>query len=65
MDLQLWARVWWTALLVLIALSGAGLAVAAGRPRNPAQRPELTLETIRGDIGAAIAPVDELSGDSE
>ena len=51
MDLQLWARVWWTALLVLIALSGAGLAVAAGRPHSPVQRPALTFETIRGDLG--------------
>jgi len=65
MDPQLRARLWWTALLVLIALSGAGLAVAAGRPRNPVRRPELTFETISGDIGAAIAAVDELSGDSE
>jgi hypothetical protein len=36
-------RLWWTALLVLIALSGAGLAVAADRPHGPA-RPELFFE---------------------
>lgn len=35
-------RMWSTALLVLIALGAAGLAVAADRPQNPAQRPELT-----------------------
>lgn len=35
-------RLWWTTLLVLIALGGAGLAVAADRPQNPVQRPELT-----------------------
>ena len=35
-------HLWWTALLVLTALGGAGLAVAADRPGNPVQRPELT-----------------------
>ncbi len=35
-------RMWWTALLVLISLGGAGLAVAADRQQNPAQRPEVT-----------------------
>jgi hypothetical protein len=35
-------RLWWTTLLVLIALGGAGLAVAADRPQNPIQRPEVT-----------------------
>lgn len=33
---------WWTTLLVLMALGGAGLAVAADRPQNPLQRPEIT-----------------------
>ena len=31
-----------TGLLALVALGGAGLAVAADRPQNPGQRPELT-----------------------
>jgi hypothetical protein len=39
---RLQLRLWWTALLVLCALGGAGLAVAADRPQNPVQRPELT-----------------------
>lgn len=40
-------RLWWTALLVLIALGGAGLAAAADRPQNPLQRPELTWRADR------------------
>jgi hypothetical protein len=40
-------RMWWTTLLVLIALGGAGLAVAADRPQNPLQRPELTWRADR------------------
>ena len=35
-------HLWWTMVLVLVALGGAGLAVAADRPGNPVQRPELT-----------------------
>jgi hypothetical protein len=35
-------HLWWTALLALVALGGAGLAVAADRQGNPVQRPELT-----------------------
>jgi hypothetical protein len=35
-------HLWWTLVLVLAALGGAGLAVAADRPGNPVQRPELT-----------------------
>ena len=35
-------RLWWTTLLVLIALGGAGLAAAADRPQNSLHRPELT-----------------------
>lgn len=33
---------WWTTLLVLIALGGAGLAVESDRPHNPLSRPEIT-----------------------
>jgi hypothetical protein len=40
---------WWTVALVLIALGGAGLAVAADRPGNPVARPELT---YRADAAA-------------
>src|SRR5437870_3159105 len=35
-------HLWWTLVLVLAALGGAGLAVAADRPGNPVARPELT-----------------------
>ena len=35
-------HLWWTMVLVLVGLGGAGLAVAADRPGNPVQRPELT-----------------------
>jgi hypothetical protein len=45
--------------LVLTALGGAGLAVAADRPGNPVQRPELT---YRAD-GAAQPWIDHLAGD--
>ena len=40
-------RLWWTTVLVLVALGGAGLAVAADRPHNPLQRPELTWRADR------------------
>ncbi|CAN5779668.1 hypothetical protein BH24CHL5_BH24CHL5_12000 [soil metagenome] len=36
-------RIVWTTLFVLVALGGAGLAVAADRPHNPVHRPELTV----------------------
>src|SRR3990170_4940186 len=41
------ARLSATAVLVLIALGSAGLVVAADRPHNPAQRPELTWHADR------------------
>jgi hypothetical protein len=40
--LTLRLHLWWTMVLVVAALGGAGLAVAADRPGNPLQRPELT-----------------------
>jgi hypothetical protein len=43
-------RVWYSGLLVIAAIGGAGLAVAADRPQNPVQRPELTW---RADVAAA------------
>ena len=52
-------HLWWTMVLVLAALGGAGLAVAADRPGNPVQRPELT---YRADQ-AAQPWVDHLAGD--
>lgn len=52
-------HLWWTMVLVLAALGGAGLAVAADRPGNPVQRPELT---YRAD-NAAQPWVDHLAGD--
>ncbi|HUP83391.1 MAG TPA: hypothetical protein VM284_04280 [Candidatus Limnocylindria bacterium] len=52
-------HLWWTMVLVLAALGGAGLAVAADRPGNPVQRPELT---YRADQ-AAQPWVDHLFGD--
>ena len=52
-------HLWWTMVLVLAALGGAGLAVAADRPGNPVQRPELT---YRAD--AAAQPwIDDLAAD--
>lgn len=42
-------HLWWTMVLVLTALGGAGLAVAVDRPGNPVQRPELT---YRADLAA-------------
>ena len=54
-------HLWWTTVLVLAALGGAGLAVAADRPGNPVQRPELT---YRADL-AAQPWVDHLRGDLE
>ncbi|MEP7360862.1 MAG: hypothetical protein ABI744_04710 [Chloroflexota bacterium] len=42
-------QLWWTLVLVLAALGGAGLAVGADRPGNPVQRPELT---YRADTAA-------------
>ncbi|MEA2676100.1 MAG: hypothetical protein QOJ81_241 [Chloroflexota bacterium] len=52
-------HLWWTMVLVLASLGGAGLAVAADRPGNPVQRPELT---YRADM-AAQPWVDHLFGD--
>lgn len=42
-------HLWWTLAFVVIALAGAGLAVAADRPGNPVARPELT---YRADAAA-------------
>lgn len=52
-------HLWWTMVLVLTALGGAGLAVAADRPGNPVQRPELT---YRADSDAQ-SWIDHLAGD--
>ena len=52
-------HLWWTMVLVLTALGGAGLAVAADRPGNPVQRPELT---YRSDT-AAQPWIDHLAQD--
>jgi hypothetical protein len=54
-------RLWWTALLVLIALGGAGLAVAADRPQSPLQRPELTWRADRAAQPWIQALADELT----
>ena len=54
-------RLWWTVALALVALGGAGLAVAADRPANPLERPELT---YRADL-AAQPWADHLAGDLE
>ena len=61
MDPQLRARLTWTALLVLIALSGAGLAVAADRPYNPQQRPELTYRADHEAMPLMQSLADDLS----
>ena len=61
MDPQLRTRLWWTALLVLIALSGAGLAVAADRPHNPLQRPELTYRADNEALPLMQSLADDLS----
>ena len=56
---------WRGALLVLIALGGAGLAVAVDRPQNSAQRPELSWRADQQaapwieQLSAALEPVDE------
>jgi hypothetical protein len=52
-------HLWWTMVLVLAALGGAGLAVAADRPGNPVQRPELT---YRADT-AAQPWIDHMAAD--
>jgi hypothetical protein len=52
-------HLWWTMVLVFAALGGAGLAVAADRPGNPVQRPELT---YRAD-NAAQPWIDRLAQD--
>jgi hypothetical protein len=52
-------QLWWTMVLVLTAVGGAGLAVAADRPANPVQRPELS---YRADQ-AAQPWADRLAGD--
>ncbi|MEX2547051.1 MAG: hypothetical protein WD830_04595, partial [Chloroflexota bacterium] len=54
-------RLWWTTLLVLIALGGAGLAVAADRPQNPLQRPELTWRADRNAQPWISALAEELA----
>ncbi len=61
MDPQLRTRLWWTALLVLIALSGAGLAVAADRPHDPQQRPELTYRADQQALPWMQSLADELT----
>jgi hypothetical protein len=52
---------WWTALLVLTALGGAGLAVAADRPQNSDQRPEVTWRADQ----RAFAWIDALAADEQ
>jgi len=54
-------RLWWTALLVLIALGGAGLSAVADRPQNALQRPELTWRTDRNARPWIQALADELA----
>ena len=66
-------RMWWTTLLVLIALGGAGLAVASDRPQNPVQRPEVTwradqealpwIEALAGQLELIDRDVVDLSDD--
>lgn len=65
-------RLWWTALLVLIALGGAGLAVAADQQQNSLQRPELTwradraaqpwIQELADALGAVDRAIVDLSG---
>src|SRR3990170_3858634 len=54
-------HMWWTAVLVLTALGGAGLAVAADRQQNPVQRRELT----RAADGRAQPWIDALAAQLE
>ncbi|MEO6350976.1 MAG: hypothetical protein ABIP53_10030 [Candidatus Limnocylindrales bacterium] len=64
-------RLLWAALLVLVALGAAGLAVAADRPHNPVQRPEITwqadheatpwLNAMALELGAIDADVVKVS----
>ena len=64
-------RVWYSGLLVIAAMGGAGLAVAADRPQNPVQRPELTwradaeaaphVRALADDLALLQADVAELS----
>lgn len=66
-------HLWWTMVLVLAALGGAGLAVAADRPGNPVQRPELTyradaaaqpwIDHMAADLDSANQDATELSSD--
>src|SRR5687768_9032481 len=55
---------WRSALLVLIALGGAGLAVGVDRPQTSAQRPELSWRADQQAapwitrLSAALAPLD-------
>ena len=64
-DRGLRLRLWWTAMLVLVALGGAGLAVAADRPHNPLERPELTWAADRAaephlqQLGQELQAADE------
>lgn len=64
-------HLWWTLVLVLTALGGAGLAVAADRQANPVQRPELTwhadavaqpwIDALAADLEAVRARASALS----
>lgn len=66
-------HLWWTTVLVLAALGGAGLAVAADRPGNPVQRPELTyradtaaqpwIDHMAVDLDAANSDATDLAAD--
>jgi hypothetical protein len=58
---RLQLRLWWTALLVLCALGGAGLAVAADRPQNPVQRPEITWKADHEAARWLAAMADQLA----
>lgn len=69
---SLLVRLWWTALLVLIALGGAGLVVAADRQHNALQRPELTwradraaqpwIQELADELAAVDRAIVDLSG---